>query len=104
MTVQIIKVSTGEELIGKVNDVQVPEGQQFVQIEKPAVVILVPDEQTQGKFGIGLAPYAPYAEKNTVNIMPNHIVAIFNPATSLLNEYNLHYGSKVIVPETEIKV
>lgn len=104
MTVQIIKLSTGEELIGKVSDCVV-EGQQFIQIEKPAVVILVPDEQTQGKFGIGLAPYAPYAEKNTVNVMPNHIVAIFNPATSLVNEYNTHYGSKVIIPEkTELVV
>jgi len=103
MTIQIIKLSSGEEIIGKVSDVEI-EGRQFIQIEKPAVVMLIPDETTQGKFGIGLAPYAPYAEKNTVNVMPNHIVAIFIPATSLLNEYNLHYGSKVIVPETEIKV
>ena len=102
-TTQIIKLSSGEEIIGKVTDVEV-ENRQFIQIEKPAVVMLIPDQREEGKFGIGLAPYAPYADKNTISIMPNHVVAIFAPATSLLNEYNTHYGSRVIIPETEIKV
>jgi len=101
--VQIVKLTSGEELIGKVTETDL-EGRQLVQIEKPAVVMLIPDQKEEGKFGIGLAPYAPYAEGNVIPIFPNHIVSIFSPAKTLLNEYNQHYGSKVIVPESKIQI
>lgn len=80
--VQILKLSSGEELIGKVSDIEI-EGRQLIQIEKPAVVMLVPDKIDQSKFGIALAPYAPYADKNLIHIMPSHIIAIFVPARVL---------------------
>jgi len=96
--IQILKLSSGEELIGTVSDFEV-EGRQVIKIEKPAVIILQPVEGQDGKFGIGLAPYAPYAEKNEVSIMPQHVIAIMQPTDNLKNEYNTHYGSGVIVPE-----
>ena len=101
--IQIIKLSSGEELIGQVDDIEI-EGRTLIQIQKPAVVMLIPDQREEGKFGIGLAPYAPYADKSTVSIMPNHVIAVMIPGTSLLNEYNKHYGSGVIIPDTGIKV
>lgn len=101
--IQIVKLTSGEELIGTMTEVEI-EGRQFVQIEKPAVVMLIPDQQEEGKFGIGLAPYAPYADKNIVPIFPNHIISIFTPSKVLLDEYNKHYGSKLIVPEQKIQL
>lgn len=96
--IQILKLSSGEELIGTVGDFEV-EGRQVIKMDKPAVIIMQPVEGQPEKFGIGLAPYAPYAENNSLNIMPNHIIAIMQPTDNLKNEYNTHYGGGVIVPE-----
>jgi len=94
---QIVKLSSGEELIGQVSDVEL-EGRTFIEIESPAVIMLIPDQNNEQKFGIGLAPYAPYAESGKVQIMPGHVVALMKPSVSLLNEYNSAYGSGVVVP------
>lgn len=95
---QIVKLSSGEEIIGEVTDVEV-EGRTFIEIKTPAVIMLIPDQNNEQKFGIGLAPYAPYAEGGKVQIMPGHVVALMKPTASLLNEYNAAYGSGVVVPE-----
>lgn len=95
---QIIKLSSGEELIGTVSDFEV-EGRQVIKMEKPAVIIMQPVEGQTDKFGIGLAPYAPYADQNSIHIMPTHVIAIMQPTDQLKNEYNTHYGSGIITPE-----
>ena len=96
--IQILKLSSGEELIGTVSDFEV-EGRQVIKMDKPAVIIMQPVEGQKDKFGIGLAPYAPYAEQNSLNIMPTHVIAVMQPTDNLKNEYNTYYGSGVIVPE-----
>lgn len=95
---QIVKLSSGEEILGKVSDIDI-EGRQLIQVEKPAVVIIQPHPTEEGKFNVALAPYAPYAEKALVSIMPNHVVAIMSPVANLIDEYNRVYGSSVIMPK-----
>lgn len=95
---QIVKLSSGEEVLGKVSDMEI-EGRQLIQVEKPAVVIIQPHPTEEGKFNVALAPYAPYAEKALVSIMPNHVVAIMSPVANLIDEYNRVYGSSVIMPK-----
>jgi hypothetical protein len=95
---QIVKLSSGEEILGKVSDMDI-EGRQLIQVEKPAVVIIQPHPTEEGKFNVALAPYAPYAEKALVSIMPNHVIAIMSPVANLIDEYNRVYGSGVIVPK-----
>jgi len=95
---QIVKLSSGEEILGKVSDLEI-EGRQLIQVEKPAVVIIQPHPTEEGKFNVALAPYAPYAEKSLVSIMPNHVVAIMSPVGNLIDEYNRVYGSSVIMPQ-----
>jgi len=96
--IQILKLSSGEELIGTVSDMEV-EGRQVIKIEKPAVIVMQPIDGQPEKFGIGLAPYAPYAEENSVTILPNGIIGIMMPSAALKNEYNTHYGSGIITPQ-----
>lgn len=96
--IQILKLSSGEELIGTVSDFEV-EGRQVIKMEKPAAIIMQPVDGQPEKFGIGLAPYAPYAEQNSIHIMPTHVIAIMQPTDQLKNEYNTHYGSGIITPE-----
>ena len=95
--VQILKISSGEEIIGKVTDLVVQD-RQIICVQKPAVIILQPTDN-EGKFGIGLAPYAPYAVENTIHIMPNHVIGVMQPTEQLVDEYNSQYGSDVIMPK-----
>lgn len=95
--VQILKLSSGEEIIGQVTDLVVEE-RQIIVMEKPAVIVLQPTDN-EGKFSIGLAPYVPYAVDNTIHLMPNHVIGVMQPTQQLLDEYNTHYGSSLITPK-----
>ena len=101
--IQILKLSSGEEVIGQVTDMVVQE-RQIIVLQKPAVIILQPaDDKDGGKFSIGLAPYAPYANENTIHIMPQHVIGVMQPTAQMKDEYNTHYGnSDLIVPKREI--
>ena len=97
--VQILKLSSGEEVIGKVTDIVIEE-RQIIVLQKPAVIILQPTEN-DGKFSMGLAPYAPYAFENTIHIMPNHVIGVMQPTDQMKNEYDTHYGSEIITPKKQ---
>jgi hypothetical protein len=99
--VQIIKLSSGEDIIGDIEEIQV-EGREFVLANKPCLIMMVPKQDNPNEFGIGLAPYAPFAKEHKVPIMPAHIVSIYQPETALLNEYNRRFGSGLIVPDNDI--
>lgn len=98
MTVQIVKLMSGEEIIGKVSDLII-EGRSVVKLEKPAIIILSPVEGQKDKFGIGMAPYAPYAEGNIMHVLPHGIIGLMEPTEELMNEYNQHYGDGIFVPQ-----
>tara|TARA_B110000858_G_scaffold129905_1_gene147674 strand:+ start:143 stop:463 length:321 start_codon:yes stop_codon:yes gene_type:complete len=94
---QIVKLSSGEELLGKVSDLEL-DGRQLIQIEQPAVVMIQSHPTEEGKFNVALAPYAPYADKNLVSIMPQHVVALMAPVNNIIEEYNRIY-SKIAMPK-----
>lgn len=97
-SVQIVKLSTGEDIIGALTEVTLPEGR-MLEMEKPCIILLRPKDDNPKEFGLGLAPYSPYAKGFKLPIMPAHVVSVFEPDPTLLNEYNTRFGSGLIVPE-----
>lgn len=93
--VQVIKLSTGEDIIGSVELLDVPGSGKMVMIERPCIILLRPKEQNPKEFGLGLAPYCPYAKGFKFTIVNSHIVSIFEPEETLLSEYTKRYGSLV---------
>ena len=93
--VQVIKLSTGEDIIGSVELMDVPGSEKMVMIEKPCIILFRPKEQNPKEFGLGLAPYCPYAKGYKFTIVNSHIVSIFEPEETLLNEYTKRYGSLI---------
>jgi hypothetical protein len=81
--VQIIKLSSGEDIIGTVTELTL-EGGKY-------------------EFVLGLTPYCPYAKDLTIPIMPMHVISVYHPSTDLLNEYNRRFGSGLVVPDDKIK-
>lgn len=96
--VKVIKLISGEEIIADIDESI--EG--LVILKKPLMIMMVPNQNNQ--FGIGLAPFCPYAKDEVVPIRAGAIVTIFEPDTGMKNEYNVRYGSGLVVPESKIIV
>lgn len=96
--VKVIKLISGEEIIADIDESI--EG--LVILKKPLLIMMVPNQNNQ--FGIGLAPFCPYAKDEVVPIRAGAIVTIFEPDTGMKNEYNVRFGSGLVVPESKIIV
>ena len=99
--VQIIKLSSGEDIIGTVTELTL-EGGKMLQIEKPCYIMMRPKPENEYEFVLGLTPYCPYAKDQTIPIMPMHVISIYHPSTELLNEYNRRFGSGLVVPDDKV--
>lgn len=88
--VKCYQLMSGQDIMGDV--VKIDEG--IITIRNAAAIHMVPGQQ-QGQFGIALMPYVPYAEFNKVNIFYDKVVAEFDPAVDLLNNYNKMFGSGI---------
>lgn len=96
--VKVIKLISGEEIIADIDE----SIDGLVILKKPLMIMMVPNQNNQ--FGIGLAPFCPYAKDEIVPIRAGAIVTIFEPETGMKNEYNVRYGTGLVVPESKIIV
>ena len=96
--IQVVKLTTGEDIIGDVKESEI-DGRGFLVIDKPAIIMMMPKPGSETEFGVGLAPYAPFAKEQKVPIFPTHIVSLYEPETDLLNAYNAKFGSGLIRPD-----
>ena len=87
MTIAVIKLITGEEIIGEI-DIQPT----YVILTNVGVVQLVP---TQTGVGMSLYPFAPYAEESEFSFKNEHIITSFEPSVDLRNNYNKMFGSGI---------
>ena len=86
--VKIVRMGTGEEMIGKVTN-----NGDSCTIKNPAIII------PAGEGKIGLAPYLPYADiEDGLEVHMNHIMFIAKPMKEFVNEYNAAFGSGIVVP------
>lgn len=96
--VKCIKLISGEEIIADIDESL--DG--LVLLKKPSLIMMIPNQTNQ--FGIGLAPFCPYAKDEVVPIRAGAIVTIFEPDTGMKNEYNTRFGTGLVVPESKIIV
>lgn len=89
MTIQIVKLITGEEIIGDVN----LSGD--YTIKKPCVVQLVASRQDPTQPMISLIPYAFFTEEHSITVPVNFIVWVSKPVKELYNQYNNLFGSGI---------
>ena len=57
--IQIVKLTTGEDIMGDVESQEVEGKEGFLLINKPAIIMMMPKPGSDTDFGVGLAPYAP---------------------------------------------
>ena len=85
MNVKIVKMISGEELIGEYDE-------ETTTIKNPVVMIPVSKEK------IAFQPWLPYSEDKDYKLKPDHIQIVATAATTISNEYNRIYGSGIVVP------
>ena len=90
--VKIIRLTSGEELIAKMNITGV--GGTHVTLNKPA--ILIPTGKDQLAFG----QWLPYANiKDGIEIAMEYIVFMVDPMDEMTAQYEEAFGSGLIVPK-----
>ena len=89
MNIKIVRIVSGEELIGEWN-------KETNTITNPVVMIPVAKDQ------LGFQPWIPYSEEESMTFKDQHIVVVVTPDTKLQNEYSRVYGSGLLVPEEKI--
>ena len=85
MNVKIIKLISGEELIGEFDE-------KTNAITNPVVMIPVSDKS------IGFSPWIPYSEDKSFNLKKEQIQIIATPSKVITNEYNKAFGSGIVIP------
>jgi hypothetical protein len=93
MSIKIIKLVTGEELIGElINSHHNQNGDVDYEIKDVAIVQMIP---TQTGLGLSLFPFAPYTEDKTHIFRGRHIIIAMDPGVDLINNYNKMFGSGI---------
>ena len=85
MNVKIVKMTSGEELIGEFDE-------ETVIIKNPVVMIPVNQEK------IAFQPWVPYSEDKEFKLKESMILVVANPSKLITNEFNRVYGSGIVVP------
>jgi len=88
MNIQVVRLISGEELIGdwnKENNI----------IVNPVIMVPVAKDQ------LGFQPWIPYAIDKEVQLKEQHIMTVLTPDKKLQNEYNRVYGSGLIIPDSD---
>ena len=88
MNIKIVRIVSGEELIGDWND-------KTNTITSPVVMIPIAKDQ------LGFQPWIPYSEEEDVQLKEQHIMTVLIPDKKLQNEYNKVYGSGLIIPDAD---
>lgn len=93
MSVKIVKLITGEELIASVS-----ETSSSVSIAEAAVIILGANPlNNQPK--VSLMPWAMFTKTGVVTVDKRHIIYIEDPDEQLYNHYSRQFGSGLVIPE-----
>lgn len=91
MSVQVIKLMNGEEIVASVKR----EDDTTVTVSKPAIVMLAPNQS--GGLSVQMGPWCPHTESD-IPVNKSHILYRVEPNTDLLNGYNTNFGSGLVVP------
>ena len=96
--VKVIMMTSGLEIVSEVIEENVTQ----IVMKSPAIIMQQPDPSGT-KVSVGLAPFAPYTEKdNAVELNRQAIACIMEPTENLTNEYNRIYGSGIVTQKSKL--
>lgn len=88
--VKIVKLITGEEIIGTVTH---KDGK--IILRDCAAIAQVPSRDAPGQMGLGLVPYAAYTKNHSITVDESKIVWEEELVEEVYNQYNKVFGSGI---------
>lgn len=95
MDILLLKLITGEEVLGEVESQSETE---FVLVNPVGVAIV---RGQDGQPNVGFAPFPLHAEQvkdSTIAIAKKHVVYSYVPAVDFTNNYNQIFGNGIVLP------
>lgn len=99
--VRIIKLVTGEDIIGVVNEAEIANGKKVLEVKAPHYIMMRPKKESTNEFVLGLSPYAPYAKNSIIAFVPGHIISVCDPNEDLFKEYSRRFREGIVTTEDE---
>ena len=101
MDVKILKLITGEEVLG---EIEIESETEFVLINPVGIAIV---RGKDGQPNVGFAPFPLHAEQKTgttIALAKKHVVYSYIPAEDFVNNYNQIFGSGIVLPSKQLIV
>lgn len=94
MSVKLIKLITGEELLAEVAATSpIPNA---LTMKNPVRVIVMPNKIDPKTPNIGFAPWAEFSDEKTFEVDKSHVLCIMTPIKEFVNQYNSMFGGLVV--------
>lgn len=97
MSVKIIKLITGEELLAEI----MPSGDAVCKIKNPVRIIVMPNKIDPKTPNIGFAPWAEFSDEKEFVLDKSHVLATMTPINEFANQYNSMFGG-LVVPKSNL--
>ena len=94
--VRILKLVTGEDVIGVVEEEEVEKGRKVISVKAPHYIMMKASGETQNEFVLGLTPYAPYAKNAVIGLIPRHVISVCDPNDDLMKAYKARFENGVV--------
>ena len=101
MDIKILKLITGEEVLGEIES----ESETEIVISNPVGVAIVRGKD--GQPNVGFAPFPLHAEQKsgqTIAFSKKNVVYSYVPAEDFVNNYNQIFGSGIVLPKKQLIV
>lgn len=94
--VKVIRLITGEELMGKFVD----ETESAFEVGGLVTIHHTQSQNNPESTTIFLSPFAHLSKDKKLNLNKSHVLCTYEPIVELLNKYNSIFGSGIILPKT----
>ena len=99
----ILKLITGEEIMGEVTSSPTQASQEYT-IKNPVRIVVMPTKTDPRTPTVGFAPWVEWSEDKVFTIHKAHVIVSMKPVQEFINQYNTMFGgivapaSKLILP------
>jgi hypothetical protein len=94
LTVMMLRLITGEDLIGKVGVIG-----DMIRVVKPAAVVINPPPSLTGKASMSLIDFMPMAKTKEIILDPRNVLFTYEGEDSFISAYNQNFGSGLVLPK-----
>jgi hypothetical protein len=101
MNVKIVRLVTGEDIMGEVTD---SSATMPISIKDPVRVVVLPNKLDPKTPQVGFAPWAEFSDDKSFSIDKSKIVCIMTPIKEFVQQYKTMFGGIIPAPQSKLIV